>query len=158
MEREKEWHVWIGYGQCHINRGPYFLQGRWKERGSLRLILEFFFLFFFFLIRVKTVCFAKKFYLKKKSYFSLNQTDLGPVSARIRPNWKKKMVTNTRAAISTNAWRVCACWTRVQLRQWLHDTSMHVGRACSHINNCTARPCVSNVHVLPLEAHPCFPI
>ena len=80
------------------------------------------------------VCFAKKFYFKKKNYFGLNQIDLGPVSDRIKPNQKTKKkkkihhehtcshinrrmarlcVSIARAVVSTAAQRVRACQTHM---------------------------------------------
>ena len=64
------------------------------------------------------VCFAKKFYFKKKNYFDLNQIDLGPVSDRIKPNQKTKKKKKKKKRI-------------------------HHEHMCSHINKRMALLCVS---------------
>ena len=92
------------------------------------------------------VCFAKKFYFKKKNYFSLNQIDSGPVSDRIKPNQKTKKKKKDSSR------------THVQPHQQTHGASMCVDRACCCVNGCTASPCMSDAHVPPLKAHLCFPI
>ena len=116
------------------------------------------------------VCFAKKFYFKKKNYFGLNQIDLGPVSDRIKPNQKMKkkkkkgFITNTRAATSTDAWRFYVCRSRVLLCQRLHGESVHVRRTCAALegplvlsnltHSCTRKP---SQNCLVLQTfNPCF--
>ena len=52
------------------------------------------------------VCFDASFYFFLNTYFSLNRTDLGPVSAQIGPYWsksKKKNRHDVRAATLTAA-------------------------------------------------------